>query len=70
MFPLATVGLVTFLSIGATKNVTAFTMLSYILHVILIYWIGTSISSAGLAKFILPGSRAIRRLVSSVGIPL
>lgn len=70
MVPLATIALVTFLNLTDTKNVTVYVMFSYVVHVILIYWVGTSISSAGLAKYILPGSRAIRRLVSSVGVPL
>ena len=70
MVPLATIALVTILNLSETKNVTVYVMFSYIIHVILIYWIGTSISSVGLAKYILPGSRAIRRLVSSVGIPI
>ncbi len=70
MVPLATIALVTILDREETKNVIAFVMFSHVIHVILIYWVGTSISSAGLAKYILPGSRAIRRLVSSVGIPI
>jgi hypothetical protein len=70
MIPLATIALVTYLNLRETSNVTVYVMLSYIIHVILIYWVGTSISSAGMAKYILPGSRGIRRLVSSVGIPL
>ena len=70
MIPIATIGLLTFLNLSKTTNVTVYIMLSYILHVILIYWVGTSISSMGMTKYILPGARAIRRLVSSVGIPL
>ena len=70
MVPLATIALVTFLNLSETRNSTVYVMFSYIIHVILIYWVGTSISSSGLAQYILPGSRAIRRLVSYVGIPL
>ena len=70
MGPLATIALVTFLNLSETRNSTVYVMFSYIIHVILIYWVGTSISSSGLAQYILPGSRAIRRLVSYVGIPL
>jgi len=77
MLPLVTIGVVTLLP--ATNPVQyaqianaaiVYVIFSYIIHLVVIYWVGTSISSEGFAKYILPGSRAIRRLVSSVGIPL
>jgi hypothetical protein len=77
MLPLVTSGVITFLpatnpeQYKATANsAVVYVIFSYIIHLVLIYWVGTSISSEGYAKYILPGSRAIRRLVSSVGIPL
>ena len=70
MLPLLTIGVITYLNLAKTANATVFVIFSYVIHLIVIYWVGTSISSEGYAKYILPGSRAIRRLVSSVGIPL
>jgi len=70
MLPLVTIGIVTYLKRVDTASATVYVVFSYIIHLIIIYWVGTSISSEGFAKYILPGSRAIRRLVSSVGIPL
>jgi hypothetical protein len=70
MLPVLTIGVITYLNLAKTANATVFVIFSYVIHLIVIYWVGTSISSEGYAKYILPGSRAIRRLVSSVGIPL
>jgi uncharacterized membrane protein YhaH (DUF805 family) len=70
MLPLVTIGVITYLNLAKTANATVLVIFSYVIHLIVIYWVGTSISSEGYAKYILPGSRAIRRLVSSVGIPL
>lgn len=70
MLPLVTIGVTTYLNLAKTANATVLVIFSYVIHLIVIYWVGTSISSEGYAKYILPGSRAIRRLVSSVGIPL
>ena len=70
VFALVAIGLIVFLNKDKTGNATVYVIFSYIIHLILIYWVGTSISSAGHAKYILPGSRAIRRIVSSVGVPL
>jgi quinol-cytochrome oxidoreductase complex cytochrome b subunit len=70
MLPLITIGVITYSTYKDTGNATVYVIFSYVIHLIVIYWVGTSISSEGYAKYILPGSRAIRRLVSSVGIPL
>lgn len=70
MLPLAAIGVVVFMYRDNLGGVAAYMLLSYILHVIWIYWIGTCLSSQNFAKYILPGSRKIRSIASSVGIPL
>ncbi len=72
MLPLAAIGIVVFRAYldNQLEGVAAYMLLSYILHVIWIYWIGTCLSSQNFAKYILPGSRKIRSIASSIGIPV
>jgi cytochrome bd-type quinol oxidase subunit 2 len=70
MLPLATIGVVIFAYRAELKDAAAYILLSNILHVIWIYWIGTCLSSQNFAKYILPGSRKIRSIASSIGIPV
>jgi magnesium-transporting ATPase (P-type) len=70
MVPLLTIAIVTFIYKDLLKDAIIFSIISNFLHIIWIYWIGTCLSSQGFAKYILPGSRKIRSIASSIGIPL
>jgi len=70
MLPLATIGVVTFAYRESLKDAVVYILISHVLHVIWIYWIGTCLSSQNFAKYILPASRKIRSIASSIGIPV